>query len=159
MRTFCFKKDLHLSSVHVFRSVEMEIEIEIPTYKEINNIVSKLKRNKDPRPYCITSELIQSGGYTVKLRICNLILKTWNNEQFPEEWNEGMICPIVKKGDRRLCNDYRPITLLNVGYKIFAILLHNRICRIVEHKLGDYQMGFRPNRSTIDNIFTIRQIY
>ena len=44
-------------------------------------------------------------------------------------------------------------------YKIFAILLHSRICTVVEHKIGEYQMGFRLNRSMIDNIFIIRQIY
>jgi hypothetical protein len=90
-----------------------EEEIEIPTYKEINNIISKLKRNKASGPHCITSELIQSGGYTLKLRIYNLILKIWNNEQVPEKWKEG-ICPTFKKGDRRPCNNYRSITLLNV---------------------------------------------
>jgi hypothetical protein len=66
---------------------------------------------------------------------------------------------LQQKGDQRLCNNYRPITLLNVGYKMFEILLHNSIWRIVEHKIGHYQTGFRPNRSTIDNIFTIRHIY
>jgi hypothetical protein len=135
-----------------------EEEIQIPTYKEINNMISKLKRNKAPVPDCITSKLIQSGGYTLKLRIYNLILKIWNNEQVPEEWKER-ICPTFKKDYRRPCNNYRPITLLNVVYKIFAILLYNRIRRIVEHKIGDYQMGFRLNRSTIDNIFIICQIY
>ena len=29
---------------------------------------------------------------------------------------------------------------------------------IIETELGDYQSGFRPNRSTADNIFMIRQI-
>jgi hypothetical protein len=94
----------------------------------------------------------------LKLRIYDLILKIWKNERIPEEWTEGIICPIFKKGDRRLCNN-RPITLLNTVYKIFAILLHNRIYIEVEHKIGEYQMGFRPNRSTIDNIFIICQIY
>ena len=136
-----------------------EEEIEIPTYKEINNVISKLKGNKTPGPDSITYELIKSGGCILKLRIYNLILKILNNEQIPEECTEGIICPIFQKGDRRLCNNYRPITLLNVVYKIFAILLHNRICTVVEHKIGEYQMGFRPNRSTIDNIFIIRQIY
>jgi len=28
----------------------------------------------------------------------------------------------------------------------------------VESKLEDCQMGFRPNRSTIDNLFIVRQI-
>jgi hypothetical protein len=35
-------------------------------------------------------------------------------------------------------NNYRPETLLKVVYKIFAILLHNRVCTIAEHKIGEY---------------------
>jgi hypothetical protein len=49
--------------------------------------------------------------------------------------------------------------LLNVAYKIHAILLNKRLSEIIENKLGDFQMGFRPNRSTIDNIFLVRQIF
>ena len=30
---------------------------------------------------------------------------------------------------------------------------------MLEPEIGNYQMGFRPNRSTIDNIFIVRQIY
>ena len=57
------------------------------------------------------------------------------------------------------CKNYRPITLLNVAYKIFAITLCKKLTEIMEGKLGEYQMGFRPHRSTIDNIFILRQIY
>jgi hypothetical protein len=49
--------------------------------------------------------------------------------------------------------------LLNIAYKIYAILLNNRLSEIIENKVGDLQMGFRPNRSTIDNIFMVRQIF
>ena len=42
---------------------------------------------------------------------------------------------------------------------MFAILLYNRLSQIVEQEIGNYQMEFRPNRSTIDNIFIVRQIY
>jgi hypothetical protein len=52
----------------------------------------------------------------------------------------------------------RLITLLNVAYKIFAIILNRSLVDIVETKLGDSQSGFRPNRSIIYNIFMIRQI-
>ena len=57
------------------------------------------------------------------------------------------------------CNNYRPITILKVAYKIYAIILKSRLTEITENKLGEFQMGFRPNRSTIGNIFMIRQIF
>ena len=82
----------------------------------------------------------------------------WEKEQLPNQWNEGIIWPLYKKGDRLDCTNQRPITLLNVAYKIFAIILNQRLADIVETELGDYQSGFRPNRSAIDNILMIRQI-
>jgi hypothetical protein len=83
----------------------------------------------------------------------------WNSEIPPTHWNEGIICPIYKKCDRLNCNNYKPIMLLNIAYKIYAILLNNQLSEIIEYKLGDFQMGFQPNRSTIDNIFMVRQIF
>ena len=58
-----------------------------------------------------------------------------------------------------ICSNYRPITLLNMAYKIFAILLNNRLSKIVDSKLSEVQAGFRPSRSTLDNIFIVRQTF
>ena len=85
-------------------------------------------------------------------------MKIWKEETLPTERTEGIICPVNKKGDKMICSNYRPITLLNVAYKIFTVLINNRLSSIVESKLEDCQMGFRPNRSTVDNIFIVRQI-
>jgi len=73
----------------------------------------------------------------------------------PKDWEEGIIYPIYKKGDRGVCSNYRGITMLNVTYKIFTSLLHNRLQKTTEGKIGDYQAGFRTNRSTIDHIHTL----
>jgi hypothetical protein len=80
-------------------------------------------------------------GVLLKSRIFKLILKIWKKEEMPKDWSEGIICPILKKGDRTLRNNYRGITLLNVMYKVFAILLYNRLKEIVQKQL-DFQMGF-----------------
>jgi hypothetical protein len=106
----------------------------------------------------IPAELIKDGGIEQQRRIQKLIMKIWNEETLTTEWMEGIICPIFKKGDRTICSNYRPITLRNVAYKILTILINSRLTGIVESKLEDCQMGFRPNRSTIDNIFIVRQI-
>jgi hypothetical protein len=72
-------------------------------------------------------------------------VKIWEEKTLPREWTEGIICPIYKKGDRMLRSNYRPITLLNVVYKIFKILIHNRVSKMVDNKLEDCQMEFRTN--------------
>jgi len=86
-------------------------------------------------------------------------LKIWEKEELPVDWKNSIICPIYRKGDRIQCNNYRPITLLNVAYKIFATTHCKKVTEIMDGKLGKYQMGFRPDRSAIDNIFILRQIY
>ena len=63
----------------------------------------------------------------------------WNNEELPQQWNEGNICPVYNKGDGLNCNNYRPITLLNIANKIFAILLNKKLMENKENKLEDNQ--------------------
>ncbi|KXJ78923.1 hypothetical protein RP20_CCG002939 [Aedes albopictus] len=52
-----------------------------------------------------------------KLATClhQLVVKIWETEQLPEEWKEGIICPIHKKGDKLMCENFRAITILSVG--------------------------------------------
>ena len=44
-----------------------------------------------------------------------------------------------------------------VTYKVLSGNLYNRLAEYAEKIPGDYHCGFRANRSTIDNIFAIRQ--
>ena len=70
-----------------------------------------------------------------------------------------MIIPIFKKGDRKQCTNYRGISLLSLPRKVYAKCLERKCREIVESKLEDGQCGFRPGRSTTDQIFTLKQIF
>jgi hypothetical protein len=142
---------INLTTTHISN----QDEVEPPTYNKICSVINKLKIKKAAGTDNIPVELIRYGGRTLKKKIHKLMLNIWNNERLPAQWNEGIICPIYKKGDPLNCSNYRLITLLNIAYKIFTILLNNRLTDIIESKLGEYQMGFHPNRSTIDNIFVV----
>jgi hypothetical protein len=78
----------------------------------------------------------------LKERLHKIILNIWNKETIPDEWLEDIVYPIYKKGNCKLCCSYRTITLLNVAYKIFTILLNIILNEIVEQKIGDYQKLF-----------------
>ena len=146
---------VNLTTTHISNHYEADP----PTYNEICSVINKLNINKAAGTDNIHAELIKHGGRTLKKKMLKLMLNIWNNERLPTQWNEEIICPIYKKVNRSNCSNYRPITLLNRAYKIFTIRLNNRLMDIIESKLADYQMEFRPNRSTIDNIFTVREIF
>jgi len=157
-----FRAILNLDSNHRIQPItsdnQTEVVIQPLSYIEVCLIINKLKSNKAGGTDNIIPELVKQGGRTLKQRLYKLILMIWEKEQLPNQWKEGIICPMYKKGDRLDCTNCRPITLLKVAYKIFAIILNQRLVDIIETELGDCQTGFRPNRSTVDNIFMIRQI-
>jgi hypothetical protein len=65
---------------------------------------------------------------------------------------------IPKKGDYRNCNNWQGITLLVVISKVFTRIILDRISGILETEIRKEQTGFRPNRSCIDQISTLRII-
>ena len=73
-------------------------------------------------------------------------------------WNESIIIPIYKKGDKTDCNNYRGISYLSSTYKTLSNILLPRLSPYAEESTGDYQCGFRRNGSTADHIFCIRHI-
>ena len=77
---------------------------------------------------------------------------------FPQEWKEGQLVKIPKKGDLSNCSNYRGITLLSIPGKVFNRIMLERIKNATDPKLRDEQAGFRKNRSTIDQIATLRII-
>jgi hypothetical protein len=70
----------------------------------------------------------------------------------------SIIVPVHKKGDKTDCSNYRGISLLSISYKIVFNILLSRLSPYIDDMTGDYQCGFRCNRSTTDQIFCIRQI-
>ena len=66
--------------------------------------------------------------------------------------------PYLKKSDKLDRNNYRGNTLLDIVYEVFSNVLNERLKKITENVPGEYQCGFRKNRSALDQIFIIRQM-
>jgi len=58
-----------------------------------------------------------------------------------------------------MCDNYRPVPLLCTTYTILTSIVYVQLVPYAEEIMGEYQEGFRRVRSTIDQIFTIRQIF
>ena len=58
-------------------------------------------------------------------------------------------CTSLKKDDPK---SYRPISLSCIPYKIVERLIYNRISPVIDPQLLQEQAGFRPGRSTLDQV-------
>lgn len=137
---------------------EDDLEVSPPDSEDISIILNDLKNNKAPGSDGIPGEFLKVGGPAMIEELTHLIANVWESEKMPDTWKESVVFPVLKKGDSRNCNNYRGISLLNTAYKVFSVALYNRLIKYVEPQLGEYQGGFRKNRSTIDQIFSLRQI-
>ena len=62
------------------------------------------------------------------------------------------------KGDRSDCNSYRGISLLSIVGKVFVRVILARLQVLAARVYPESQCGFRAGRSTIDMIFSVRQL-
>ena len=85
---------------------------------------------------------------------------SWNDGIHPEllEIITVSLGTIFKKGDRRVCGNYRGISLLFIPGKMFARILLNRLAQRAEKFLPEAHCGFRAGRGTSDIIFSLKQI-
>ena len=80
----------------------------------------------------------------------------WESKGVPAKWHEAFVPAIYKKGAIDQCENYRPISLLNIGYKTFAALMLARLVEVgAEERLSSAQFGFRSKCSTVDAVFVL----
>ena len=80
------------------------------------------------------------------------------SEAFPEEWTDGIIVKIIKKGNIKICDNWRRICVLTAISKIISKLILDRIKDHLYSTIYREQAGFRPGSSCVDHINTLRLI-
>jgi hypothetical protein len=123
---FCQLLNVH--GVNDVRQTEIHIAeplIPEPSSSEVETASEKLKRYKSPGVDQITAELIEAGGNALRSEIHKLIKCIWNKEELPQQWNESIIVPIYKRGDKTdvvITEEYHCYQLHTKSYPTFFCL-------------------------------------
>ena len=93
-------------------------------------------------------------GYEVLVKPYHCLLnKIYNQNKILEQWKTSRILPLHKKGKKNQIENYRPISNLCAGSKVFEKLILMRILELDEQSesslTGKNQHGFKKDRSTI----------
>ena len=88
--------------------------------------------------------------------LCN---KVWCGGHVSDDWHEVVVSAFFKKGDPASCENYRPISLLAIGYKLFATILLRRLkSAAADAKIWPTQFGFRTGRGCANALFVARRL-
>ncbi|MCG8033307.1 MAG: reverse transcriptase family protein, partial [Candidatus Thiodiazotropha taylori] len=133
-----------------------ELNVEF-TQEEIMKSIKQLKTNKSAGPDKLINEFFIHGKHILIPTLCKIFNTVFESGYFPDEWSEGYIIPLHKKGSMTDVENYRGITLLSTLGKLFTRVINNRLSVWSEKYfvLIEAQAGFRVNMSTIDDIFVL----
>ncbi|KAL3987397.1 N-acetylgalactosamine 4-sulfate 6-O-sulfotransferase [Sarotherodon galilaeus] len=99
---------------------------------EVTKAVKQLLGGRAPGVDEVRPEFLKAldvVGLSWLTRLCNVV---WRSGAVPLDWQTGVVVPIFKKGDRRVCSNYRGITLLSLPGKVYARVLERRVRPLVE---------------------------
>ncbi|KAE9032264.1 hypothetical protein PR003_g5465 [Phytophthora rubi] len=116
------------------------------TEAEILAAIAALNRHKAAGPDGLNNDFYkdtQALMVPALERVCNGIM---NGDEMPPSFLEALIIPLRKKGDSADAMDYRPISLLQTSYKIFAKVLATQLQAILPRLIGHSQQGFVHGR-------------
>ena len=128
---------------------------------DLQRALRRLKNNRssgnDETPAEFWKVCLRSDALlTWLLQFCNMV---WESRQIPDDWHLARVACLFKKGDPACPDNYRPISLLQVGYKLFSGMVLRRLqCAGVEEKIWKTQFGFRSGCGTRDAVFIARRM-
>ena len=132
---------------------------EEPSIEELSKEIDRLPSGKAPVKDCIPAEVIKSGKSDLLVPLYKLLIQCWKEGSVPQDMRDANIVTLYKnKGDRCDCNNYRVISLLSIVGKLFARIVLHRLQILADWIYPESQCGFRSKRSTVDMIFSLRQL-
>ena len=121
-----------------------------------SNLTPSIATGPDKVAYPMVKHLPRSG-MDLLLYIFNL---SWSSHSFPSIWKTSSIIPIHKMG-KPLDSpaSFRPISLTSCVSKLFERIILSGLLFVLESHplLSPLQAGFRPGRSTLDQILYLSQ--
>ena len=126
-----------------------------PSIIEVKAAVHSLKWHKLPGTCDIPAEVIKALHDESLILIRDLLSMIWTERSVPQDFKDGIIVPVYKKGSKQDCANYHGITLLLITGKILMIILRKHLECLYESTIKEEQAGFRSGRGCVDQIFTL----
>ena len=126
--------------------------------QEISTALSSLKNGKSSSEDMICNEILKTLSTTNIQLLCKVFNSCLDTGTYP--WNNSIVTPLHKKGDRENPDNYRAIAVSSTIGKLFSTIMLNRIIEFKNKYKPDpiNQLGFAKGAQTYDHILTLNTI-
>ena len=114
-----------------------------------------MNNNKSPGPEGLQKEYYSTMWEEIKYDILSYIQGLDLHKELPQQLTTGAIKLLYKKGDPRLLKNWRPISLLNVDFKLITSLISRRLSKVLNKLIGPHQSCAIKGRYMIENSISI----
>ena len=149
---FTFKNDPQFPTLNQEEQNDMDAPI---TLDELTRAIKSLKHDKTPGNTGMTAEFFQFFWSKIKEPYFAAIMFAKAHGRLMRSDRRGVIALIPKKQANSLyLRQWRPLTMLNLGYKILAKALANRLKESLPNLISDTQTAFLPGRQISSTLRT-----
>jgi hypothetical protein len=129
-----------------------------PDLTELHTIIKDMRSNATPGPDGLNAAFYKATWSWSKQDIHHLVSTFYVNASLPPELNQTFITLIPKKPNPVLPQDFRPIGLCNVIYKIISKSLADRLKPHLPASISQTQSAFIAGRHISSNVILTQEI-
>lgn len=123
---------------------------------EVAAAIKQMQPGKAPGVDGLPGELYRKFKVQFVPLLARLFSAVGSMQATPLGFSHGAISVLFKKGDRADPANYRPITLLNVDYRLLAKVLSNRLLPCLDAVIDPMQTAFLKGRHIGDSIMLLQ---
>ena len=128
------------------------------TESECFYALKTMKLNKSPGSDGLTVEFYKCFWNDIKQMVIDSLNEGYDKKQLSCSQSQAILTLLYKKGDKNILDNWRPISLLNIDYKLAARIISMRLKKVIDKIVSDDQAGFLKNRSTSECIRLVQDM-
>ena len=125
---------------------------------ECYKAILSMANNKTPGCDGLSPEFYKYFWPDIKTLLIDSLNEGYYRGELSESQKQSILTLIFKKGDRKLLDNWRPISLLNTDYKIIARVLSQRLQKVIHKIISLDQTGYIKGRSASDNLRLVQDV-
>ena len=150
-----FKEELGETLCEVKKTIDQSETLENIETKVVEKFLGKIDVKKAPGPDKLGGKVLKLCAEqlaAVFTALFNMSLKT---NTVPSLWKKAIICPVPKKRNPAVLNDYRPVALTPIVMKVLERIVLQRLMQQTDDRMDPYQFAYRQNRGVEDAIISL----